>query len=220
MIEIISTGDGSHTLRNTQIGETYHSVHGAVQESIHVFIRYGFQHVIASGKGSINLLEVGFGTGLNAFLTLKESSVRKVRVNYTALEPHPVEEEIWAQLNYATTEDEIDLFRRIHEAQWHEATFLQPWFSLRKLKHHVQEAELASSHFDLIYFDAFAPEKQPDMWTPDTLSLVAGCMKQGSALVTYCAKGQLKRDLRTLGFNVESLQGPPGKREMIRAIKA
>lgn len=217
-IKIIVTDDGSQSLLNEDLQETYHSRHGAVQESMHVFITNGFHPLMANRNSSpLEILEVGLGTGLNALLTCTEAIVHKQVTHYAALEPFPVPDEIRMQLKYP---DGYYVFDRIHRATWQEQVVIDPFFHLLKIKKSLQEAVLPNHVYDLVYFDAFAPNKQPDLWQLPMLSKVIQSIKPGGVFVTYCAKGQLKRDLRSLGLIVESLPGPPGKREMIRAKKA
>lgn len=219
MIELIVTEDGSHTLRNTDLQETYHSIHGAVQESRHVFIKNGFDYFLESGKTEISILEVGFGTGLNAWLTLQRSIKTSTKVFYTALELFPLPESIWSKLNYAGPEND-ELFNQLHQDNWNTPFQVVPDFELQKIKMSIQEVALQNEAYDMIYFDAFAPDKQPEMWDISVIQKVSAALKPGGIFVTYSAKGQVKRDLKSTGLLVESLQGPPGKREMIRAIKS
>lgn len=220
-IHIITTSDGSHSLIQTHLDETYHSRHGAVQESRHVFIQEGLHHWLKSyPQQEINILEIGFGTGLNALLTWQEAMNKNLKVSYTTLEAFPVPLELVKQLNYATQLGlDEKIFHRLHEAPWNTAAEIQPGFRLHKLNGTLQEAQFAENYFDLIYFDAFAPNKQPEMWELPMLMKTTDTLKAGGIFVTYCAKGQLKRDLKTLGLTVESLPGPPGKREMVRGVR-
>lgn len=219
-IQIIPTSDGSHTLLNKQLDETYHSRHGAVQESEYVFIRQGLDHVAGNFRPSrINILEVGFGTGLNALLTLQWSIAKKFLIHYTTLEAFPIEENTWSKLNYADSADSKSLFEKLHRANWNQPVGVTSDFQLQKLHTTLQQVELKKNAFNLVYFDAFAPNKQPEMWQLPMLQKVVDAMDEGGVFVTYCAKGQLKRDLHELGLKVETLQGPPGKREMVRAVK-
>lgn len=216
-IKIFITGDGSHSLLNEELNETYHSRHGAVRESEHVFIKQGFNYLVEEQKTeTLSILEVGFGTGLNALLTLAEALSKNIIVSYTALEIFPIQQEIWKMLNYP---DPHHLFNKLHQADWNKWVQIHPTFKLLKLEKSLQSVELESQQFDLIYFDAFAPNKQPELWNLQILDKITGTIKSGGVFVTYCAKGQLKRDLKSLGLMVESLPGPPGKREMVRAIK-
>jgi tRNA U34 5-methylaminomethyl-2-thiouridine-forming methyltransferase MnmC len=216
-IKIIVTGDGSHSLLNEALDETYHSRHGAVRESQHVFIEHGFKHVIKTHPlNSISVLEVGFGTGLNALLTLGQAEKSQHKVEYTGVETNPLPKEVWMNLNYP---DPNNFFSEIHEASWQKWCEINAHFSLFKIEKPIQQVELLPSHYDLIYFDAFAPNKQAEMWELAILDKVVNALKPSGVFVTYCAKGQLKRDLKSLGLVVESLPGPPGKREMVRANK-
>lgn len=214
-VELIVTADGSHSLLNKELNETYHSRHGAVQESLHVFIRNGLEYVINSGKERVNIFEVGLGTGLNAWLTLDFARSRNIQVVYHAIETFPLPDAVWQSLRYTNEET----FKFIHQAPWEIPVEVTSVFTLIKLRQPLQQILLNDEQFDLIYFDAFAPEKQPDMWTANVLAKVTEGLNPGGVLVTYCAKGQVKRDLKSAGLIVETLQGPPGKREMIRAFK-
>lgn len=217
-IKIIVTHDGSQSLYNEALNETYHSIHGAINESIHVFIKNGFNYVLQSNKQEpIAVLEIGFGTGLNTLLTVTESSSVKKKVSYTALETYPLPENIWMKLKYP---DPQQIFNNLHQASWEEWNEISTDFKLLKKRQSLQEANLPQKEYDLVYFDAFAPNKQPEMWEVPILHKVVEAMKPGGVFITYCAKGQLKRDLKSLGLIVESLPGPPGKREMVRAIKS
>lgn len=216
-IERITTSDGSHSLRNTVLDETYHSAHGALQESRYVFIRQGLEYFATSdAKEPIRIFEVGFGTGLNALLTLAWANHRQRVISYTTIEPFPLPEKIWADLNYGSLLNDLDSLALLHRAAWGTDVALTPFFRLLKLQENLHDWTPAAK-WDVIYFDAFAPNKQPGMWTVDVLNKVVDAMEPGGVFVTYCAKGQLKRDLRSLGLEVETLPGPPGKKEMVRA---
>lgn len=217
-LKIITTNDGSHSLLNEQLNETYHSRHGAVQESLYVFIKHGLDFVSQSKK-EIKILEIGFGTGLNALLTAQSAKANNLNVHYTSLEAFPVEENIWSKLNYVDSPEATTLFEKLHRAKWNEEELITPNFKLTKLETTLQSVQLKPTHFDLIYFDAFAPNKQPEMWEQPILKKISDAMNAGGVFVTYCAKGQLKRDLQQVGLTVETLSGPPGKREMVRGVK-
>jgi tRNA U34 5-methylaminomethyl-2-thiouridine-forming methyltransferase MnmC len=219
MIEIIITKDGSHTLRNHFLDETYHSRHGARMESLHVFIKHGLEQVLESNAPEISLLEVGFGTGLNAWLTAKRVLGAPVQLHYVALESYPVDESVWSKLNYAATSADRELFQALHRVSWNTPVPVTANLTITKIHSMLQQVNFPTSAFDLIFYDAFAPNKQPEMWTSDILEKTATWLKPGGTWVTYCAKGQVKRDLKSAGLTVETLPGPPGKREMIRAIK-
>lgn len=219
MLQIITTHDGSHSLLNPELNETYHSVHGARQESLHVFIKHGLDFVAQQPKNPIKILEVGFGTGLNALLTAMYATQHNIKIEYTTLEAFPVNESIWQQLNYPQGEVESKIFYNLHHAAWDEWTEPVADFMLKKMNTTLQLASLGHEYFDVVYFDAFAPNKQPEMWTLPMLQKTIESLVSKGVFVTYCAKGQLKRDLISAGSSVETLQGPPGKREMIRATK-
>jgi len=224
-MEIRTTNDGSHTLFNPLIQENYHSIHGALDESTHVFIKTGLEPVLRNKKG-IFVLEVGFGTGLNAWLSLcsVQNNHADSLVSYIAMEPYPVPENIIGQLNYPQAASHAnsplrDLYERLHAAEWDTETKIIPdQFHLRKLNVKLEDFK-PYWLFDLIYYDAFAPGKQPEMWDKSLFRKLYDITVPGGTLVTYCAKGQFKRDLRELGWEVESPPGPTGKREMTRATK-
>ena len=220
-IEIIETRDGSHSLVNKALNETYHSRHGARQESLHVFIGHGLDFLLQKGpKDMIHILEVGFGTGLNVLLTLQRALALEQSIAYISLESFPLDESIWSKLNYVGDEAALrEWFQAIHCCEWNVSCPLLENFSLTKLHTTLQAVPLQDQGFDLVYYDAFAPNKQPEMWEIAVLEKVVAAMAAGAVFVTYCARGQLKRDLRTLGLVVETLPGPPGKSEMVRAIK-
>jgi len=216
-VRIITTADGSHSLLHTDLDETYHSRHGALQESEYVFLQKGFDFFVAQHKPkSINILEIGFGTGLNAWLTLQRAKQTGIVVNYTSLENYPLDKNIWSNLNYAET-DKKD-FEKLHEAEWNKVESIHQNFNLHKIKGSLQNSTLSIIHSHIIFYDAFAPNKQPEMWELPMLKKVCDTLLAHGVFVTYCAKGQVKRDLKSLGLSVENLPGPPGKREMLRGI--
>ena len=220
-MNVITTSDGSHSLLNTNLDEPFHSRHGAIQESNHVFIRNGFSYFLQQrNPAEVHVLEVGFGTGLNALLTLEAAGNAGVQTGFMSLEIDPLPLEIVSQLNYPDLlpfPGSRQLFKAIHTSQWNKPVTLAPYFCLHKRTVGAQRADLPRGRFDIIYFDAFAPAKQPELWTLDVLSKMKGAMSMNGVFVTYCAKGQFKRDLRSLGLKVETLPGPPGKNEMVRA---
>jgi tRNA U34 5-methylaminomethyl-2-thiouridine-forming methyltransferase MnmC len=220
VLKIITTSDGSHSILNEDLNETYHSVHGAIQESVHVFIKSGLAYVFEKNPSlPISIFEVGFGTGLNALLTLQYVQRDGKAANYTAIEHSPLGDEIWPRLNYASLLDLKNEYKNLHVSTWDRLHSLTPTFNFLKLKTTLQEVELSKDSLDLVYFDAFAPSKQPELWTFPVLEKISLALRSGGAMVTYCARGQLKRDLSALGLVVETLAGPPGKKEMVRAIK-
>jgi tRNA U34 5-methylaminomethyl-2-thiouridine-forming methyltransferase MnmC len=219
-IERVITGDGSDTLFSPEIREHYHSTFGAIQESRHVFIEAGF---IPKCKASgVDLLEIGFGTGLNAFLTMIEAERLAIPVRYTAIEPFPLEKEIFQQMNYPGQTGEGKYrsgFLSLHNAPAGKWVPITVNFSLKKITCKVQDVIFDPGSFDVVYFDAFSPEVQPEMWTPEIFTRLFSSMRHGSVLTTYCAKGTVRRGLTGSGFTVEKLPGPPGKREITRATK-
>ncbi len=219
--KIIITDDGSHSLFVPELNENYHSTHGAWNEAMHVFIEMGFKKTI--GKSSISILEIGFGTGLNTMLTAKEALDSNIKVKYCSLEKYPLSKEIIGKLNFASHCKEketsyTEIFHQIHQVDWEEYREINSCFQLKKMEKSVLDWE-TKEQFDLIYFDAFAPEKQPEMWSDAVFKKMYDCLKSDGFLTTYCAKGIIKRRLKSLGFRVENVPGPPGKREMTLAYK-
>ena len=215
--ELKITSDGSHTLYVPSLDEHYHSHFGAITESKHIFIGAGLASLTSR---NISILEVGFGTGLNALLTALYAGEHKIRVTYTSLEKYPLDPEIVQQLNYGmlTGSNGTELFEAIHSAPWGSPVPITEWFSLNKIQSDLT-ADDPEGLFDLVFFDAFGPDKQPEMWTEEVMRRIAAVTRPGSVFVTYSAKGSLKRMLRALGFDVTLLPGPPGKRVMTRAVK-
>jgi tRNA U34 5-methylaminomethyl-2-thiouridine-forming methyltransferase MnmC len=215
------TGDGSHTLFVPELNENYHSYHGAYAEAVHVFIETGLRSAFDQFE-KVNVFEVGFGTGLNATLAYEFATKHHKSVSYTGIEKFPLEMEIIHQLNYKEFWKDSSLdtaFEKMHTVQWNEAVQMNEDFIFKKLDGAVQDYIFENNHYHLIFFDAFAPEKQPDMWTVELFKKLFDSLQPQGALVTYCAKGQFKRDLKAAGFEVETLPGPPGKREMVRGVK-
>ena len=220
---LIITEDGSHSIYVPALNETYHSFHGAVQESIHVFIEMGLDHFAKHRNGSaISVLEVGLGTGLNALLAAHWANEMKVMVKMTSLEAFPIPPALASELNYPgkiASEHAMEWFRRIHNSPWQKALAIHDTFVLEKVKTKLETYPLPADEYDVVFFDAFAPNKQAELWELPVLKQVFQSQTTSSVFVTYCAKGQLKRDLKSLGYVVQALPGPPGKKEMIRAIK-
>jgi tRNA U34 5-methylaminomethyl-2-thiouridine-forming methyltransferase MnmC len=217
LIQLVTTSDGSHTLYAQELDEHYHSIHGAVQESNIIFIGAGFDRCHAD---PLNIFEVGFGTGLNTLLTALRSMSGRREVNYTTIEKYPVGETIISSLNHHLYAGESgkDLSDLIHSAPWDRWVNICKNFNLRKINGDISGYPL-SGKYELIYFDAFGPDKQPEMWTPGVFAAIASVTEKGGALVTYSAKGEVKRNLKACGFEVTLLPGPPGKRQIIRAVK-
>jgi tRNA U34 5-methylaminomethyl-2-thiouridine-forming methyltransferase MnmC len=220
MLEIKETSDGSHTLLSDDYGVTYHSKHGAVTETHHVFIDAALRFKAAMQQ-QISILEIGFGTGLNAYATLLESHKRNLKVVYSTYEAFPISLEQAQQLNYTSLlepESDGSRFLQLHECSWNEQHYISENFQFLKIKADFNTIE-DESLYDIIYFDAFAPESQPELWTESLLSKMYRALKPGGLLTTYCAKGVVKRTFKKIGFLLETLPGPPGKREMIRVSK-
>jgi tRNA U34 5-methylaminomethyl-2-thiouridine-forming methyltransferase MnmC len=217
--EIRLTEDGSHTLHVPGIDECYHSTHGAIQESIHIFINEGLKTFLSASDQSINVLEIGFGTGLNAFLTLMEAGRLKRRVHYTTLELSPLAVDHALLLNYPEMlGGDRYLFEEIHQTPWDEVTEITPYFTVQKVNADFTGYKLPG-WYDVIYFDAFSPEKQPEMWSEERFADIYEHSAGGAVLTTYCAKGAVRRAMQSAGFIVERLPGPPGKREILRGRK-
>jgi len=216
LIKKITTADGSSSLYREDIDETYHSRHGAVKEALHVFIEMGLKKV-AQEKKEITILEVGFGTGLNCLLTAIEAEKLDVKINYFGLETIPLEQDLVMDLTYSKINS--DIFQKIHLATWEEEVNITRNFALTKWNTKVQDLEINNQSVDLIYYDAFGPRAQPEMWTPAIFERLQKSLTPEGVFVTYCAKGQVRRDLQATGLTMERLPGPPGKREMLRGEK-
>lgn len=219
--EIITTGDGSKTIRINEWNEQYHSVHGAVQESLHVFIKQGLEFIHEKLEDNeISILEYGFGTALNAYLTAHYIRSKGLSCRYVGLEAFPVSHEEIAQLNYSanSNEEEDQIFQKMHSSEWDVEVELFDGFKLEKSHIRFQDFK-AENEFDLIYYDAFGARVQPELWTKDLFEVAFRSLKPEGCLVTYSSKGSVKRALQDCGFRIEKLEGPPGKRHMIRAVK-
>lgn len=221
--EIIITSDGSTTIHIPEWNEQYHSKHGAIQEAKHVFIKKGLEFYNAENTSELNneitILEIGFGTGLNAFITLLEAQNQKV--NYVGVEAYPVANNEIQKLNYVKELDAEKFnkeFQKIHETSWETKHDITPNFSLTKRQQFFEDITDKDT-FNLIYFDAFGARVQPDLWTENIFKKMFDALKSDGVLVTYAAKGSVRRAMQSVGFSVERLEGPPGKREMLRAIK-
>ena len=213
------TDDGSHTIYLPEMDEHYHSIHGAIQESVHIYIGQGLLKV---EKSSISILEIGFGTGLNAYLTYCYSKERKLSIDYFSLEKYPLLESEYMQLNYPKSAfpEFGPIFEQMHRADWDQTIEISSDFRLQKLQADLLTYQFQSEpKFDLVYFDAFAPVKQPEMWTDEILQKVAASVKKGGILVTYCAKGTVRRAFSSAGFLMERIPGPFGKKEILRGKK-
>ncbi|MEP5613239.1 MAG: tRNA (5-methylaminomethyl-2-thiouridine)(34)-methyltransferase MnmD [Cyclobacteriaceae bacterium] len=218
-IKIITTEDGSHSLFDDELNETYHSIRGAIGESTLVFLKEGLQYFLNETQSSrANILEIGFGTGLNAFLTAKFATERKIDISFTSLEPFPIEREIFENLNYHQSEKEKELFQKLHDAEWEKKVEISSKLALEKISLKLENFN-TTQLFHILYFDAFAPSKQAEVWSLENLKKCFSLLSQNGILITYCAQGQFKRNLAEAGFQVETLQGAMGKKEMVRGIK-
>lgn len=216
--EIITTADGSTTIHLPEWNEQYHSKHGAIQEAYHVFIEHGLAFC---KKDKISILEIGFGTGLNAFITFLESRKRGLNVQYVGIEAYPVAMEEVSKLNYCKELKAIEdaaVFEQLHLESWNISHPVSPFFTLEKREQFFDQIEDTDA-FDLIYFDAFGARVQPELWTVPIFERMYRALKVEGVLVTYSAKGSVRRAMQSAGFKVERLPGPPGKREMLRALK-
>ena len=218
-VELEKTADGSPTLYREDLDEHYHSVKGALAESSHIYIRLGWEKAAAL-RNRVAVFEVGFGTGLNALLTARAALERGVTTLFHSVELYPLPKETIDELLPFHEADNRGLFRALHDAPWDEDTDVNPFFTLRKIRASLLTMELPPSTYDVVYFDAFAPEKQPEMWDESIFRKIYEAMKPGGILTTYCAKGAIRRMLQDIGFQTERLPGPPnGKREVLRATK-
>lgn len=215
--QLIKTNDGSHTLYNEKVGEYYHSTFGAIQESQHIFIAPGLDY--AAGKmDQLNVLEIGFGTGLNALLALKWALEHQKVVRYVGIEAFPLDPSLINDLNYASLLGlPEDLLHQLHHPS-HEVQ-IRDCFSFSLRYQLFEDVAFTDLHFDVVFFDAFSPDVQPEMWTEKGFERIYRSMKTGGVLTTYSCKGSVKRALKSVGFQIEKLAGPPGKREFIRAQK-
>ncbi|RHJ79578.1 tRNA (5-methylaminomethyl-2-thiouridine)(34)-methyltransferase MnmD [Parabacteroides sp. AM08-6] len=215
--ELQLTADGSHTLFLPDMDEHYHSVNGAVQESRHVFIEAGLHHL---EREKVKVLEIGFGTGLNAFLTLLDAEAAGREIYYYTVERYPLDAGLTEALNYGelVCAEKKSCFHALHLAEWGKPVRVSTHFVLHKLQGDSNKMELPAE-IDLAYFDAFAPDKQPEMWNQEIFDKLYACMTTGGILTTYCAKGAVRRMMKEAGYAVERIPGPPGKREMLRAVK-
>jgi tRNA U34 5-methylaminomethyl-2-thiouridine-forming methyltransferase MnmC len=221
--ELIVTTDGSHSIAIPAMGVTYHSSHGAIQESMHVFIKAGLYYISEKHNlpDTVTIFEMGFGTGLNALLTLAEAEKRQQKMYYETIELHPLEATIFTSLNYCDQLQRPDLqplFTLLHECAWNTVITVTPYFNFKKKQTSLSDFS-TSQLFNLIYFDAFAPEIQPDLWTAVVFKKLYALMETNAVLTTYCSKSIVRKAMDEAGLKVEKIPGPPHKREMVRAVK-
>ena len=225
--EIITTDDGSKTIHIPEWNEQYHSKHGAIQEANHVYIGAGLEAFLNTEDQltlhkKVNILEIGFGTGLNAFLSFLYAERHQIEINYVAVEAYPISQEELQALNYSEllqTENNKGIFKNIHDTQWEKHYTISECFHLKKQQRLFSEIQDIST-YNVIFFDAFGPRVQPELWTEAIFKIMFAALKPRGVLVTYCAQGNARRAMISAGFKVEKIQGPPGKRHMLRATKA
>ncbi|GAB5565900.1 MAG: tRNA (5-methylaminomethyl-2-thiouridine)(34)-methyltransferase MnmD [Winogradskyella sp.] len=220
--KIITTADGSKTIQIEDWNEQYHSIHGAINEANHVFIKHGLLYFFenVSKPKSMNILEIGFGTGLNVFLTFLKAEELHQTIDYVGVEAYPVSIDEISQLNYIdliSKEHQLE-FEKLHKVSWENQHEITTHFKLEKQKKFFKKIDVENT-FDIIYFDAFGPRVQPELWTEDIFAIMFKAIREKGVLVTYSAKGSVRRAMQAVGFKVERLPGPPGKREMLRAHK-
>ncbi|MBN2238030.1 MAG: tRNA (5-methylaminomethyl-2-thiouridine)(34)-methyltransferase MnmD [Bacteroidales bacterium] len=220
--QIVITEDGSSTLELIGMDEHFHSMHGAIQESKHIFIQNGLQQK-AKEKSTIRIFEMGFGTGLNAVLSLLFAKENDLQIDYFSIEAYPLELELVQKLNFTEqldlSKEQTNSFQKLHLCAWNLPTEIQACFFLEKRNVKLEELILESDSFDLVYFDAFNPDLQPELWTEEIFRKIYLAMTSGGILMTYSAKGKVKRAFKAAGFVLNALPGPPGKREITQAIK-
>lgn len=217
---VFLTDDGSHSFLSEQFGVTYHSTHGAIQETQHIFIDAGLKHVLSQNLDEIVILELGFGTGLNALMTWIEAERLQQKIRYITYEMYPLSIEDAESLNYHTQlHFPNSIFKKMHECTWNESHHLSLYFNFEKRWTSMEEIDIQST-INLIYFDAFAPEIQPQLWAQPMMQKMYDALLPNGVMTTYCAKGAVKRAMKEVGFKIEPLPGPPFKREITRAIKA
>lgn len=215
-IEIIETADGSHTLFSRRFDEIYHSRYGAVAESQHIFLNAGLDFI---DQKEIKVFEVGFGTGLNALLSWSYAESKGTKISYDTMELYPVPMNLIYHVNYPDLLGEREKFTRLHESEWDKVIELSPHFSFTKFHASVLDMQYLPSHVDVVFFDAFSPEKQPEMWTTDVFQKMYDILRPGGILVTYCSKSYVRKNMQQAGFEITKIPGPHGKRDMVRATK-
>ena len=219
-IKLIKTEDGSHSLYREDLDEPYHSTYGAINESNHVFIDAGLRQF--SDKNEIHIFEMGLGTGLNALLTAVYALDNNIGIHYTSVEAFPPEKELLEQLNYADIikhTKAIEIFEGIHASAFEKETEINSHFTLKKHHSSILDLSFEKEHFDLVFFDAFNPDLQPELWSEAVFAKLYKAMNEGGILTTYSCKGIVKRALKAVGFKIEKIPGPKGKREMLRAYR-
>lgn len=213
---LVPTKDNSFTLYVPELNEHYHSINGAITESEHIYINAGLDFWIKNHQAkNVNILEYGLGTGLNAYLSILYSDENHLKINYTSLEKYPLTENEWKSMNYSQDDD---YFSIIHKAEWGRMVNITNDFNLKKINIDFREFRNIED-IDIIFFDAFNPDIQPQLWTENIFSQCFNSLRKGGILLTYSVKGTVKRALKEVGFNITKIEGPPGKREILRAYK-
>jgi tRNA U34 5-methylaminomethyl-2-thiouridine-forming methyltransferase MnmC len=215
--KIIETADGSSSIFVEELNEYYHSIHGARNESEHIFIQYGLAQI--KEKSKIKLLEVGFGTALNALLTCLYAMQNEICIEYHAIEAFPLQKNEIEALRFANNEEESAIFNRIHQASWNKKQMITDYFIIFKEDKKIQHVNLPLSYYDVVFYDAFSPKTQPEMWTAKNLEKITAAMQENAIFTTYCVKGEIKRTLKNQGLEIIKQIGPRGKREILNAIK-
>lgn len=219
-LSIIETSDGSNSISSKKYNASYHSLHGAIEESMHIFISAGIYYKFRQGLKKLKIFEMGFGSGLNAFLSVVAAQKHEIEIEYHSIELHPLKAEIYKSLNFHTfiPDAKYSQLMQLHECPWEETCAINDHFSIKKIHGDLHSVEL-NDHYDLIYYDAFAPSSQPQLWEEEIQRKLYGILKAKGALLTYCAQGKFKRTLKTIGYELDSLDGPGRKHEMTRAVK-
>lgn len=216
---IAVTTDGSKTLFVPYLDEHYHSIHGAIQEAMHVFIQAGLLYFLEKNQPTqVRIFEMGFGTGLNACLTIEAVKNLSVQIEYHTIEAHPLTEVEIKELDYFQDENLQSIYQKVHKAPWNEKTTISENFSIHKKSDYIENWQ-SEIEIDVVYYDAFAPSAQPHLWEAEIFEKIYNSMSERGILVTYCAKGVVKRRMKSVGWHIEAIPGPPRKREMTRAYK-
>ncbi len=218
--EIIETEDGSHTLRLSGTNVTFHSNRGAIQESSHIFIQSAFDYFVQKNpsKKVLQVFELGLGTGLNALLTAIAARKSNKQVVYKAVDLYPLPGTVFNKLNYASILNEVELYKIIMQTGWEQLLYVDPFFKIQKMNIGIEQYNF-TEQYDMIFFDAFAPEDQEELWQIPIFEKLLNAMQPGGVMVTYCSKTVVRRALEAAGFVVEKISGPWGKREIVRATR-
>ena len=218
--KIVITEDGSTTVFDNRVKQNFHSVYGALSESQHIFIKAGFEFFAELNPDEIRIFEVGFGTGLNAALAMEAAHKHRIPVLYHTVEKYPLENEEWQNLSFGLkTVNERELIEKLHTTDRNREIAISDFFTLKKQKIDLLDIELPEAFYDVVFFDAFSPDVQPELWTKEVFSGIFKAVRTNGVLTTYSVKGDVKRALKAAGFKIEKIPGPKGKREILRAVK-